>query len=96
MSYIFHEHSRCTSAIDKYWVFNNKELALSFYREMVEPYLDYLDVSWYEEGYEGDTPFDLNDIKQEILNNEDDITIFLTDDDYLVFSKLNGGMGRRP
>ena len=97
--YLIHEHSRYTSAIDKYWVFENKEDALETYEEVICQ-LEFLDRDYYEEVHadlETSSKFDLNTVKQQLLNNEDDVCVMLTDGDYIVFSELNSdGFGRRP
>lgn len=93
MSYIFHEHNNSTSAIDKYWIFQSKKEALRFYREMIEAYLNFIDYEYYQEE---DEDFDLKSFKVSLLENENDITIYLIEDDYLVFSKVDsGGFARR-
>jgi hypothetical protein len=67
MSYLLHEHSRYTSAIDKYWIFTDKKEAIEAYRNILEPYLEALDVDFYEEDYEA---LDVKVLHEQLLNNK--------------------------
>ena len=99
MSYIVHEHSKYTSAIDKYWIFNNLDEGLKFLHKMVENYKDCIDYELYEEIYE-DIYEEIKDkenfeekfknyvFTRIIDNNFDEQYIVLSKDDYLKFNRV--------
>lgn len=79
--WLIHEHSRYTSAIDKYWVFTKINKALSHWKSMVSGYKDSIDDKTFEQL--------MKDIGK-------DTTLHLGDGDYLVFSEIdNDGFARR-
>ena len=98
MSYLIHEHSRYTSAVDKYWIFTSKKDALLFWRKMAEGYMDLLDIDFYKEiweyEYDDEIPFNIDVVKKEILNNEDPAYVHSTEECYLVFTEIHDGFGR--
>lgn len=101
-AFIVHEHSRYTSAIDKYWLFENNESARKFFIKMVNGYKDSLDLDYYHEAYELDydicdddicdddnldhPPFD-EYINSLLINPPS--TVMLTDDCYIVMTEFN-------
>jgi hypothetical protein len=79
--YLIHEHSSYTSAIDKYWVFNNKAEALCFYKSLVLGY-----------GIQPDPRLDQDDSDLDLSD-----FVALSEDDYIVLCTMNsGGFARRP
>ena len=98
MSYLIHEHSRYTSAIDKYWIFESKQKALIFLKQMLTRSLHDLDIDWYKEVHDSDDceKFNIEVVKDDLINSDDPQTFYFTEGDYLVFSNIYKGFGRRP
>jgi len=104
MAYLIHEHCNATSAIDKYWILPDLKSALEFFNEHVAGYKDYLDMNHYAELYETDEeteetndPLTPDKVLREICSGKEDNYVQLTDDDYLVMTKIDeSGFGRRP
>ena len=99
MSYLLHIHSSSTSSIDKYWIFNNYQNAKEFYIQCINFQSNYINFEYYKEIYENENEklseeeFK-NLIKTKILNN-DNITVYLEDGDYIIFTTINNGFASR-
>lgn len=98
MSYMVHEHSYYTSAIDKYWIFDDENCAIKFYKKKVKANIEIecIDYDYYEESFETTNKQEIN---KQILEELPEC-IYLTEGDFLVFSHLNKYdcflYGRRP
>jgi hypothetical protein len=105
--WLIHIHDNDTSAIDKYWIFHNKDDAIRTFKEMVNEYKDYLDLELLQELYdleyeseESDQPNKIS-FEQFVQNSLDNIDenacVKLLKDDYLILTDIdNNGFGRRP
>ena len=96
--YLVHEHSHYTSAIDKYWVFEDKDTARTFYKELVSGYgLDSLNNDYTLELYndiDPDATIIPEDYLLDMLQDPPD-NIDIEQDVYLCFTKIVNGHGRR-
>jgi len=99
--WLIHEHNSYTSAIDKYWLFDDYESANVFIKEYVKENKNFLDMDilreLYDELYEQETDkitFDAYD--QDKIENPKDI-VYLQEDNYLVMTQVdNNNFARRP
>lgn len=96
--WLIHEHCKSTSAIDKYWVFATKELALSSFHLMLDKYKNFVDLDFLQELFEENEVSDMTfeSFKDDYLKPNDCTCINLTDGDYLVLTDFNEGFARRP
>ena len=95
--WLIHEHSTSTSAIDKYWIFDDENKALAAFKQKINA--AFLDTDWYKELYDLDEPNEtFEEFLQLVLTEvECDSCIHCTDGDYLVLTKAdNNGFARRP
>ena len=98
--YMIHEHSKYTSAIDKYWLFEDKDIGYLEYKEMISAYsVNSLNKELYEECYDMSDDVDIMTFEQYLVNcviNQDNI-LYLEDYDYNIFVEFDkSGFGRRP
>ena len=94
--FMIHEHSRYTSARDKYWIFRDRVLAWAKYLQMVKQGVEFLDLDFYRECYEmvdGSTTFE-EYIHSVVMEPHE--CIEFQDGDYLVFAEVHNGFARRP
>jgi DNA repair exonuclease SbcCD ATPase subunit len=79
MNFLIHEHSKWTSAIDKYWSFVDKKDALKFYSKMLTDWIaaENIDCDYYKEFYD-DKDFNAQDLQDTLPE-----TIQMKDGDFL-------------
>lgn len=76
--------------------FIQKKKLFCFFKEQIKLFYN-LDIDFYKEIYEEyDKPFNLDILKKDLLINTEPCTIFYTEGDYTVFSKIYQNFGRRP
>lgn len=99
MPFIVHEHCTSTSAIDKYWLFEDFKGARLFFDEMLDGWKDFINLDFYRELDDCENIRSADEVLKYIRGDGDveDAYVPLDDDDYLVITKLDsGGFGRRP
>jgi len=101
--YLIHEHSQYTCAIDKYYVFTNKNEYIESCKKILKECSESLELDYYMELYEYNDPdISFDEFMKYIVNNYDghNTYVCLTKGDYYVFTNMsnqNGRMyGRRP
>ena len=104
MKYMIHEHDRCTSAIDKYFLFDDYDCAMSEYTKKIHAYKDFINYEWFNEVINSDSETQIDYTNEQLfLELLKDIPYFVPLDrnDYLVFVEFtskdeNTMFGRRP
>jgi hypothetical protein len=103
--YMIHEHSQYTSAMDKYWLFENKDDGWEMYLKMISNYsVDSLDKVIYQEIYElycddcefaNEQAMDFDEYLDNIIINPYYVTDF-EDNDFIMFIEFDdNNFGRR-
>lgn len=98
--WLIHEHSRYTSAIDKYWIFETKKEALSEFYKKIDASKEYINIDYLLECNElscEESDLTFQELKKQYMRPDDSTCIYLIDGDYLVLTEIDkDGFGRRP
>lgn len=97
--YLIHQHHSCTSAIDNYYLFDKQEDARKHLIKCVRCGKNDINDAFLEDICDSrDMEFTIenkNQIINEILDDPPEFIQF-NDGDYVVFTKIENGRGRRP
>lgn len=96
--WLFHEHCSFTSAVDKYWIFEEREQLKKFVNIFTQSLnLDLLDQEYYQEIYselEENISFE-QFLSKQITNLSEIKQLYMTNDNYIVITEIINGFGRR-